>query len=274
MTGTSAEIAHIGRLLGVPSIVVNEDDAEVVPLFAKTAYPFANYILAPTSCAVGRWKKKTIGYEGYHELAYLHPRLFNKVQSPHDKFTSGRYFILRFAKLTAHHDIGKTGITAAVARRVLELLQPHGRVLITSERPLEAELEPYRIRIDPSEMHQVLAGADMLVADSQTMTAEAAVLGTPAVRFNDFVGKIGYLEELEHRYGLTIGVKTSEPDRLYAIISAWLANPSLKREWSVKRDVMLGEKISVSDFMTWLFEEYPSSARSAIANPRLLDQFR
>lgn len=44
MAGTSAGITHIGRFLGIPSLVVNEDDAEVVPLFAKTAYPFAKYL--------------------------------------------------------------------------------------------------------------------------------------------------------------------------------------------------------------------------------------
>ena len=35
MVGTSAEITHVGKLLRIPSIVVNEDDANVVPLFAK-----------------------------------------------------------------------------------------------------------------------------------------------------------------------------------------------------------------------------------------------
>lgn len=29
------------------------------------------------------------------------------------------------------------------------------------------------------------------------MAAEATILGTPSIRFNDFVGKLGYLEELE-----------------------------------------------------------------------------
>ena len=32
MLGTSAEITHVGRLLGITSVVVNEDDAGVVPL--------------------------------------------------------------------------------------------------------------------------------------------------------------------------------------------------------------------------------------------------
>ena len=64
-------------------------------------------------------------------------------------------------------------------------------------------------------MHHALYYADIYIGDSQTMTAEAAVLGTPALRFNDFVGKLSYLEELEHKYELTYGIKTSEPEKLY-----------------------------------------------------------
>jgi predicted glycosyltransferase len=49
----------------------------------------------------------------------------------------------------------------------------------------------------------------MYIGDSQTMTAEAAVLGTPAIRFNDFVGELSYLEELEYTFDLTYGIKTN-----------------------------------------------------------------
>ncbi|MDO8610310.1 MAG: hypothetical protein Q7R95_07205, partial [bacterium] len=55
MIGTSAEITHLGKLLRVASVVVNEDDAEQVPLFSKLAYPFANSILAPSSCSTSKW---------------------------------------------------------------------------------------------------------------------------------------------------------------------------------------------------------------------------
>ncbi|MBK7853743.1 MAG: hypothetical protein IPJ79_01455 [Bacteroidetes bacterium] len=51
--------------------------------------------------------------------------------------------------------------------------------------------------------------AHMYIGDSQTMAAEAAVLGTPSIRYNDFVGEISYLEELEHLYQLTFGFKTN-----------------------------------------------------------------
>ena len=59
-------------------------------------------------------------------------------------------------------------------------------------------------------MHHIMAFAKMYIGDSQTMAAEAGVLGTPFVRFNDFVGRIGYLRELEDVYNLGYGVKTPD----------------------------------------------------------------
>ncbi len=46
------------------------------------------------------------------------------------------------------------------------------------------------------------------------MVAEAAVLGTLPIRFNNYVGKLSYLEELEHKYHLTFRIKTSEQEKL------------------------------------------------------------
>lgn len=58
-------------------------------------------------------------------------------------------------------------------------------------------------------MHHVMAFASLYIGDSQTMAAEAGVLGVPFVRFNDFVGRIGYLRELEDTYELGYGIHAS-----------------------------------------------------------------
>ena len=265
MLGTSAEITHVGRLLGIKSIVVNEDDIEVVPWFGRLAYPLATFILAPAVCNVGRWEDKKIGYQGYHELAYLHPNHFTPDEQVRSMLApdGGRYFILRFAKLTAHHDEGRKGISAEVAKSVIQRLEPHGRVYITSERILEEEFEDYRIAIDPGLMHSALSFASLYIGDSQTMAAEAAVLGTPSIRFNDFVGEISYLEELEHRYGLTYGINTDHPDRLLQKISVWLERSDLEEEWQRRRYFMLKDKIDVAQFMSNLIESFgrPSSSQ-------------
>jgi predicted glycosyltransferase len=280
LLGTSVEISHVGKVLNRPSIVVNEDDYDAVPLFSKLGYPFAKNILAPASCLTGErggsWERKTVHYEGYHELAYLQPSNFepNKYVLGSEIEFSKPYAILRFSKLNAHHDKGKTGITTEIARNIIALLETKYSIYITSERELELEFEPHRITIDPVDMHHAIYYASLYIGDSQTMAAEAAVLGTPAVRFNDFVGRLGYLEELEHRYGLTFGIKTSEPERLYQKIKELLGMSNLKEEWARRRQKMLSEKIDVTAFMVWFIERYPESVKVMRESPEYQYRFR
>lgn len=279
MVGTSTEITHVGKLLNIPSIVVNEDDYDAVALFSKLGYPWASNILAPVSCPTGPdnndWERKTIHYQGFHELAYLHPDIFkpskNILQEQID--FSKPYVVLRFAKLTAHHDEGKTGITVNIAEKIIRLLKPKYNIYITSERELEPEFEPYRIAVDPIYIHHILFYADMYIGDSQTMAAEAAVLGTPSLRFNDFVGKLGYLEELEHKYGLTYGIKTSEPGKLYLEIQELTSIPDIKKVWQDRQYKMLSDKINVAAFMAWFIENFPSSVGVMKENPEYQNNF-
>ena len=280
MLGYSTEITHIGKLLNIPSIIVNEDDYTVTTLFAKLGHPFASNIMAPNSCATGpengKWENKSIHYSGYHELAYLIPEYFKpdigKISERID--TSKPFYILRFAKLAAHHDVGITGINDSFAKDIISLLKPFGNVYITSERELEPEFEPYRLQIDSNDIHHALYFASMYIGDSQTMAAEAAVLGTPSLRFNDFVGKIGYLEELEHKYKLTFGIKTSEPQKLLNRIKEFIDNPELKKEWETHRLKMIEDSINVTSFMVWVIENYPESVMTLKREPEFENEFR
>jgi hypothetical protein len=274
MIGTSSEITHAGLLTGIKSIVVNEDDADIVPFFSKLSYPFALNILAPSSCSVGKWEEKTIFYDGYHELAYLHPNQLSKNKLFTPDPSKGKIFLLRFAKLTAHHDEGKSGIDDNFALKLIKKLKTSGEVYISSERNLSVNLESYRLSIKPSEMLDFMTQVDLYIGDSQTMAAEAAVLGTPSLRFNDFVGKLGYLEELEHKYGLTYGIKTSEPQKLLDKIDELLAIPNLKEEWQRRRQKMLADKIDVTAFMVWFIENYPDSVKVMKENPDYQYRFK
>jgi predicted glycosyltransferase len=260
MIGTSAEIAHVGFILRIPNIFVNEDDVSVVPLVGKVIHPFARHLLAPDVCNTGD-PGKTITYRGYHELAYLHPDLFQPDRNIANRYVDSgkRYFLLRFAKLTAHHDTGIRGINASIAGRLIEMLQPHGKIYITSERELEPEFEPYRLPIRSTDMHHVLAFSSIYIGDSQTMAAEAGCLGVPFIRCNDFVGRIGYLKDLEDHYQLGFGIRPSEEDKLYATLQSLLDNTGLQEEWKRRRTHMLSEKIEVASFFTSLIENYPAS---------------
>ncbi|MFN2429322.1 MAG: DUF354 domain-containing protein [Cryomorphaceae bacterium] len=256
LAGTDLVITHVGKLLGIPSVVVNEDDSNAVPLMARLAFPFATAILAPNCCDQSPSNHKKIGYESYQELTYLHPDYFtpNRDLLPEVVKAAGKYFILRFASLHAHHDKGKAGITDELAMKIIEILKPFGQVFITSERPFSNMLEDYRLRVHPKDMHQVLAFASMYIGDSQTMAAEAAVLGVPSVRFNDFVGELSYLEELENRYKLTRGIKPDNPEELIELIKKWVEQDNIADEWKIKQTILFGNTISPAPFWVEVFE--------------------
>ena len=289
LTGTSVENSIIGPLRRIPVVNCNEDDAAVVPLYAKLSYPGANAILNPVVCNSGKWDEKAIKYPSYHELAYLHPNHFTPSREVVENYgidTTKPYFIMRFASLNAHHDDGIKGINTEVAQNLVDILAPHGQIYITSERALEPQFEPYRIRINPLDMHHVMAFASLYLGDSQTMAAEAGVLGTPFVRFNDFVGRIGYLQELEDIYQLGYGIHatplsedstirrndgTTQPsgvDALYDTVKRLVDMSADERQslFASRREKMLSEKIDYAKYLTWFIENYPSSAKESRDN--------
>lgn len=278
LVGSTPEVAQIAWLLHRHSIIMAEDDAAIVPQFIKAVRPFVDGYLSPESCDNGVLEAKTTHYAGFHKLAYLHPNRFTPdpqlVDSyfPHDK----PFFLLRFAQLNAYHDVSAQakGINGEVAERLIDKLQPYGSVYITSERPLEPQLEPYRLKINPLHIHHVMAFANMYIGDSQSMAVEAAMLGTPCLRFNDFAGKIGVLEELEHKYELTVGIPSSNPQRLFDQIDEWLAMPNLREVFQQRRERMLSDKIEVTAFFTWFIENYPESQKIMKENPEYQWNFK
>lgn len=261
VVGTSILIPLIGRIIPYKSLIVNEDDFDIVKKTADLGYPYADNILCPTVCRTTSFNSKSIKYHGYHELAYLHPNHFNADGEIASKYvdTSQPFFIIRFAKLFAHHDDGIKGINSAIARKIIDKLKSSGKIYITSERTLEKEFEPFRISINPKDMHHVMAYASIYIGDSQTMAAEAGVLGVPFIRFNDFVGRIGYLDELENKYHLGFGIKTKAVEVLYSKVEELMRMPNRKAIFQERRKKMLSEKIDYAAFLTWFISNYPSS---------------
>ena len=277
-------VPYATRLLHhVPVILNGEDDARIVPLFSWLAMPMASCIVSPTTCDNWHWERKTAHFPGYSELGYLHPNHFTPSKAVLEKYgidASKPYFIMRFSSLNAHHDAGIRGINTEIAERLVKILEPFGTIYITSERPLEPQFEKYRIKINPLDMHHVMAFASLYIGDSQTMAAEAGVLGVPFVRFNDFVGRIGYLRELEDVYRLGYGVHASVlPDdspirrsdgsvqpsgveELYKRVETLVNMDADERRvlWSARRNQMLSDKVDCAKFLTWFIENYPQSA--------------
>ena len=154
------------------------------------------------------------------------------------------------------------------------MLTKKGKVFITVEREIEPEFAHYQLKIPPEKIHSLLYYATMLIGDSQTMTSEAAVLGTPAIRSNSFAGRISYLNEEEDRYGLTFGFLPDETDKMMNKIEELLNKADLKTEWQKRRQKMLDDKIDVTGFMVWFFENYPESYRIMKTDPDYQYKFR
>ena len=259
LVGPSASFGLIGKLIGRPSFVFCEDDASVVPFFSRLAYPLATHIVTPDCLAFENHGLKQLTYPGYHELAYLHPAHFMPdpaVLGPLGLSPDAPFFIVRLVALRGHHDARAQGLAPELARRLVAVLAEHGRVLITSESPLDPELERHRFPLPPEALHDVLAFASLCIGDSQTLIAEAAVLGVPNLRCNSFVGRLAYLEELEKKWGLTRGIAVDDAESLITTAADWLTRLSeLKREMQDRRRRMLAGCVDVSDWQWRMLRE-------------------
>ena len=245
ITGTSVHAARAAALLGARSAVLNDDDAAAVPLFRWLAYPLATAIVTPTALAHERWGARHLTYPSYHALFYLHPARFRP-----DPAVAGElglapgeaYAVVRLSALEAHHDVGVRGVSGGLLRALRERIGSRARLFVSSEKPLPPELSGLRLPLPPHRVHHALAGAALVLGDSQTMTAEAAVLGVPAFRVNDFVGRISYLRELE-AYGLAFGFVPGQEAAALDAVDAVLALPDRAGVFAERRRKLLAEKI-------------------------------
>jgi predicted glycosyltransferase len=256
LLGSEPSLVHLGKVFKIPSIIFSEDDAAIIPRFAKITYPFTDVILSPYTCNAGKWEYKKIGYNGFHKLSYLHPAIFTPDRNQVTELGTGDFFILRFAKLNAYHDTKKTGITNEIARKLISILKPRGKIYITAERELEPEFEQYRLAINPLKIHHALSFAKLYIGDSQSMAVEAALLGTPGIRFNDFTEEIGVLNELEKIYGLTHAIRTDQPEQLFQLAEKLLSAENLEQEFEEKQNRLLKEKINVFEFFMDFLQNY------------------
>lgn len=203
---------------------------------------------------------KNVKYEGYHELAYLHPNHFKPDPSIRELLgvkEDEKYFLLRFVSWQASHDIGHTGISLDNKMKVVTELSKYGKVLISSEKKLPQKLESYRIRIPSWRMHDAIAFSSLLYGESATMASEAAMLGVPSIYLDD-TGRL-YTTELEKKYGLVFNYSESENDQHFSILKAVeIAKKEDGSEfWKAKRDAMLQDKIDVAQFLVNFVENWP-----------------
>lgn len=263
---------HISRLIGKPSI--NHEDTEHSMEQIRLYKPFVSTIITP-SCFGKDLGLKQIRYEGYKELAYLHPNWFKPDSSVLDDLgltKDDRFIIVRFSSWDASHDIGRRGFKSMDERiNFIKTLEKYGKVFITSEIQLHKSLEKNRPAIPPEKIHVLLYYATMYIGEGATLASEAGVLGVPWIWIS--AGEMrGYLDDQEKNYGLGYCIKT--PQKAIERAIELLENPNLKKEWHKKREKLLNEKIDVTAFMTWFIENYPESFKIMKKNPEYQERFK
>jgi predicted glycosyltransferase len=210
LIGTSVHAARASRLFGGRSVILNEDDASVVPLFTKLAYPGAHRIVTPRCLAYEAWGARHFMYAGTQKLFYLHRARFTPDRSAPASFgLTSPFAVVRFSGLTAHHDAGQRGLDRRMVAELAKRLAGRVDVVVSSEGSTPPPEGTRRLDVPPESMHHVLAGARFVLSDSQSMVVESAVLGVPAIRVNDFVGRISVMNELE-KEGLAWGFRPED----------------------------------------------------------------
>ena len=268
MSHGSPYAAHASAILGKPHISMEDTgNMEQVRLYL----PFTNSVL--TSNAFHKdLGDRQIWYNGYHELAYLHPNRFVADPSIYDILKINpdtKYVILRFVSWNASHDVNQSGLSIQEKRELINYLEKKYTVFISSEGKLPDEFKKYQIRIPPEEMHNVLAYACMFIGEGATMASESAVLGTPALYINSIMA--GTIKEQE-KYGLLFSFKNGEG--VLSKIKELDEIPDLKEVFKKRLEKLLQDKIDVTSFMVWFVENYPQSKKAILDNPKIQLEYK
>jgi hypothetical protein len=245
--------AHVGWLLRKPVVVW--DDTEIATAAHKITHPFVTAIYSP-DCFKKSFGDKHHLYAGLHELAYLHPKRF----TPDSEVVKGlgidpaeKYCIIRFVSWQAHHDAFQHGLAARDRLRFVEEIARYARPYITSESPLPADLEPYRLNIPVHQIHHVTAFAALYVGEGATMASESAIMGVPSVYVNTL--RAGTIDMLAG-YGLIRQTADTELALQYCI--DWLCDCAAKEKCAAARERLLADKIDVTEYIVATIETYLS----------------
>jgi uncharacterized protein len=241
-------VAQAGWILRRRSVVF--DDTELALFINLATFPFATVVCSP------RWFAMDIGskhlkYDGFHELAYLHPDYFHPSPTVRKALSAeGPYVMVRLVAWSASHDLDRSlpKLQPVLLGEGAKRLSSLAKVWIVSERPLVAGLREFAYPLPAETVLDGLAGSAAYIGDGATMATETALLGRPSVYVSPF--RFGSMVELERRFGLLKTIR--DPVDAISQVETWLKDPQVENEWEGRRRDMLAATVDVTQLAVGL----------------------
>lgn len=246
-------VEHVAPLVGARSVVFV--DWERGGVADASVSRLADVVCSP-GFVQSTFGDRTVSYDGYHELTYLHPDRFEPSPDALDSLgidPTDPYAVLGFVSATSETD--ETAATTATH------LAGHGDVYFTHESAVPDGFGSHHV-LDPTVTLDALAFADVCVGTSGTMAAEAAVLGTPSVLLAPQSVRDPRCASLADRYDLLC--RCSRPSQLIDVVDVLLQDPeATNATWQSRRDVLLSESTDVVELAAALLADdaVPSETR-------------
>jgi len=280
LLGSDISITHAGFILRKHSLAFTDDDVHFIKPYSRLAFPFATNIVAPSVVNLEKWSFKKIAYPGTQKTAYVHPRMFKPNPDVLRKYSlmNSAFVIVRRVEFKALHDsmhIAQTGITDSVLDKIISGLVGSHKIIMSNEGEQNPKYKKYGMKIEPSDMLDLIYYADLLIGDSQSMQVEAALLGTPSIRSNKWVlegDKVSVIHHLENKYDLCIGIPPKEEETIVST-ALRLLQSGVKDEWRKKIVRFYEENISLTDMLMWLLDDYNTRAHMIKQDPSVLLDF-
>lgn len=236
-------ISYIAPLVGAKALAVTETPSRVRKLLTA---PSIDATCTPSEFE-GSVRGEQFQYDGFQELAYLHPDRFEP--KPHRLRRFGvdpdkRNFVVGFDSWRLYGD-DDTGLSPQEKRELISLLSHHGDVHITSEETVPGPFENYEVSTPPDLFHDLLATADLYIGDSETVATEATLLGTPSIRVvsrpeDDSTN----LEALT-----TLSCSSSDGHSTVEELEELLGEPGVQRQWEKRREELLDNPVDVTTYV-------------------------
>lgn len=260
---SSFYLAQASWLCRIPNLTLEDTgNMEQILLYL----PFTNFILTPKDYNRNHGKKH-LYYDGFHETAYILPLIKNQRDFNSEK--SKNIILIRLVDWAASHDFGHSGLSSSTIDEIVDLFGSRFQIRILSEKPLPAHLHHLALKIQASQLHDLLSNVRLYIGEGATLASECALFGIPSVYVNSrSAGVINAQVEA----GLLFHFKSSEGviDKIIDILSDdknFSLHKTLAQEF-------LRNKIDLSKFLTWFIENYPTSASIMKENPDYQYNFR